>query len=1056
MRKFLTNHFLFLNKLFISLLFIGIAGLAYSQNQSKVTVTGIVADQQGQPLSGVSIQEKGNLSNGAATDEQGKYTIDVPANATLVFTYLGFLTKEESIGSKSIVNVFLDEDAQLLGEAIVVGYGTTKQGNLTGAVTQIKGDILESRPISNISQGLQGVIPNLNVSLNSGAPGQSTSFNVRGTTSINSGAGPLVLVDNVQMDPDLINPNDIASITVLKDAASAAIYGARAAFGVILIETKGGRRAQKPQINVSVTGYWQNPAKKIETVNSMEYLTIMDLAHQNGGGSGHKFDPKIYEYAERYFNDPANNSPVFFDKDIDPIKYQYVGNTNWWDEIYKKNSFSQQYNVGITGGTENTVYYISTGLNKVGGALKYADDFYQKWNTNINVSTNITKWLKVTGKTRYNYTKEEHPSGGTSAMNSTAYAGITPYSGYLKNDLRPLMPVRHPNGNFAGQGSFTNPAAIQAQGGNALYKKNDIWLTGAVQLTPLEGLIINADYTYNVYMRGDKTHVRQFYDYTAVPGTENFYPWTNPSSVAMANNEDYYNAFNLFAEYRISLKQDHNFKIMAGYNQEYKHTKYFWTGNTYLIDNDNPTLQLTSGTPKQGSSESQWGIEGVFARFNYDYKGIYLLEFNGRFDSSSKFPKGDRSKFFPSVSAGYRISEESFWTPMKEWWNNMKIRASYGSLGNQYVGTDFPYLSIYGTGRVNYILGGEQPLYVTPGGLVSPSFTWETVNQVDIGVDMEFLNNRLSASFDWYRRDTKDMFTATQQQPGILGTNPPNKNAADLKTTGFELVLTWRDHLNFGMDYWVRATLSDYQAEITKYDNTAGLINTHYVGKKMGDIWGFRSDGLFQSDQEAQDYLPQTSVWSGTWGAGDVRYVNLNGDTEISKGKETLSDHGDLAIIGNNTPRYNFGLTLGMEYKGFDFEMFWQGTLKRDYMPGGVHFWGLTSEWDVPLKEALDYWTENNKGAYFPRPHWDQGGNRQTSDRYMQNAAYARLKTLSIGYSLPKNILEKVGISKLRVYVVGENLLTITSLIKSFDPETLSNMTYPIMRKYSIGLNLTF
>lgn len=444
-------------------------------------------------------------------------------------------------------------------------------------------------------------------------------------------------------------------------------------------------------------------------------------------------------------------------------------------------------------------------------------------------------------------------------------------------------------------------------------------------------------------------------------------------------------------------------------------------------------------------------------RLNYDYKHKYLLEVNGRYDGSSKFPKNDRYAFFPSLSAAWRISEEGFWEPLKSGWNDLKIRASYGSLGNQAVGSNFPYLPTYSINTaMGYILNGETPVSVGSSGLVSPSFTWETVNQVDLGFDALFLNSRLAASFDWYTRETKDMLTAGQALPATLGANVPTENAADLKTYGFEVSIGWTDQLSNGFKYWAKGVLSDYQSEITRFTNPTGSIGQYYVGRKIGEIWGYRSNGLFQSDEEVASSPKQTKLWGGSWGAGDVKYVDLNNNGEIEWGTNTLDNPGDKTIIGNSTPRYSFGITAGFEYKGFDFEMFWQGIGKRDYMVGGVHFWGFTSQWDTPLKESLDYWTPQNTEAYFPRPNWNNGGNRQTTDRYMQDASYARLKNVTLGYTFPKVWMNQVGISKLRIYVSGENLFTITNMIDSFDPETLSNMTYPINKKLAVGLNLTF
>ena len=868
----------------------------------------------------------------------------------------------------------------------------------------------------------------------------------------------MVLVDNVQMDANLVNPDDIESISVLKDAASAAIYGARAAYGVILITTKKGKLNSRPTVQFSASGYWQSPAVEMHNVNSLDYLKMIDIAYQNSGGSGHYFNPLVYEYTEKYVNG-TYDQPVFFDKSYSAFKYGYNGNTDWWNELYKT-SFSQIYNASISGGSQKTRYYVSLGSNNQGGILKATDEKYNKYNANINVTSELTPWMEVSAKIAHTYTTEMHPTGGTTAMNNTAYSGLSAYSGMMKSDLSPLMPVKHPDGHYAGQGNFTNPVAIQAQGGNARYRQNDLWMTAGVKLTPIKGLIVNADYTWNYYGWASTQHVRNFYDYTAVPGTENYYPWTNPSSVTRSNSDDYYSSFNAFAEYNLSLgNNDHNMKFMVGYNQEKKRTQYYYAGRKDLIDPENPAINQAIGDMAIDGNMGQWAVNGTFARFNYDYKGRYLLELNGRYDGSSKFKKGHRYQFFPSISAAWRISEEKFFEGVKSWWDNMKLRVSYGSLGNQAVNGNFPYLATYGINtKYGALLGGGRPVAVFAPGLVSSSFTWETVNQIDFGFDAAFLRNRLSASFDWYRRNTKDMLTDGEVLPAVLGASVPRQNAANLKTVGWELSLEWNDRLANGLSYHVKGVLSDYQSTITKFNNPTGLISQYYVGRKMNEIWGYVSNGLFQTEQEANAHANQSYLYGGKWTAGDVRFEDLDGNNKIDIGDNTLANPGDRKIIGNSTPRFAFGITAGLEYKGIDFEMFWQGIGKRDWFPGSgsAAYWGFTNEWQTPLTTSLDYWTPENTNAFFPRLGWANGGNRNTSTRYLQNASYCRLKNVTLGYTLPRNILDKIGVSRLRVYVTGENLLTFTSLIKAFDPETLNNMTYPINKKIAVGLNLTF
>ena len=1035
----------------------GTAGV--KEIQQNGVCNGVVTDTTGETVIGASVVVKGT-TNGTITGLDGDFSLSgVTKGSILVVSFVGYQNTEVKWNGQPLT-IVLKEDTKVLDEVVVVGYGTQKKANLSGAVAAVDGKVLQDRPITNIGQGLQGVVPNLNITMNNGgAPGATSSFNIRGNTSLNGGS-PLVLVDNVQMDANLVNPDDIESISVLKDAASASIYGARAAYGVILITTKKGKKSDKPTVSLSATGYWQSPALTFHNVNSMQYLTMMDEAYQNDGGSGHYFKSQVYQYAEDYFNGKYD-SPVFFDTAYDTYKYGYCGNTDWWDELYKT-SFSQIYTANISGGNDRTTYYASVSMNDQGGILKAGDDKYNKYNANVNISSNITKWLNVSAKIAHTYTDELHPTGGTTAMNSTAYSGLSSYSGMMKGDLSPLMPVKHPDGHYAGQGSYTNPVAIMEQGGNAQYKQNDLWMTGAVKITPIKGLVINADYTWNFYGKSSNQHVQNFYGYTAVPGTENYYPWTNPSSVTVTNNDDYYNAFNAFAEYTFSLKEKHNFKVMVGYNQENKHKKYHYAGRKNLIDSSNPSLNLAYGDMAMNGSETHWSVNGFFARINYDYKGKYLLELNGRYDGSSKFPHGDRYAFFPSASVAWRVSEEKFWEPIRGWFDNFKLRASYGSLGNQALDEsrygNFPYLATYGINtKYGALLNGTRPVAVSVPGLVSASFTWETVNQIDFGFDASFFGGRLNTSFDWYRRNTKDMLTAGQALPAVLGTSVPQENAADMKTVGWEVSLEWNDRLSNGFGYHIKGVLSDYQASITKFSNPTKLLGTHYVGEKLNEIWGYVSNGLFQSDEDAKA-ADQSYLSGGSWGAGDVKYEDLNNDGKIDIGKNTLDDSGDRKIIGNSTPRYSYGITAGFDYKGFDFEMFWQGIGKRDYWLGGSQFWGFTDEWCTPLTSSLDYWTEDNRDAYFPRLHHYgvNGGNHQVSTRYLQNAAYLRLKNVVLGYTIPRSITEKVKISRLRVFVQGENLLTFTPLIDSYDPETLNNMTYPINKKISVGLNLTF
>lgn len=1023
----------------------------YAQN-NKI-VKGTVTNSKGEALPVVSVVLKGT-STGSLTDDNGNYSITIPSqinNPTLIFSFIGFQEKEEVVGARTTVNITMQEEASQLSEVVVVGYATQKKQNLTGAVAQVSGNVLESRPISNLGQGLQGVIPNLQITPNGNAPGQGTAFNIRGYTSLNGG-GPLILVDNVVQDPNLINPEDIASVSILKDAASASIYGARAAYGVVLITTKKGKREQTPTINFSGLYAFNKPTYTPKYANSWEYVNYMDLASINNGGSGY-FDARVKDAVWKYYADPANNLPVLYDPNIEKDgKYVYVGNTDWAKELYTTGTL-QQYNANLSGGSEKSQYYISYGFLGQKGVLASYDDRYTRHNFNADLNVDVTKWLTIGSKVKYAYSIENHPSGG-----SNGSSRISEYTGQLKSDLRPLIPIKHPDGNWAGQGDFTNPFAVGAEGGYDKRKINDLWLSGNILIRPIKDLNLNADFTFNPYSFNKERTSRQFKEYHA-DGTYNLYPWSNPNSVTLENSNDYYTAFNAFADYSKSFKK-HNFKVLVGYNQEIKTVKFFSSKRENLIDNNLPAINLATGTQTVNGNAGSWSVQGVFARLNYNYDEKYLLEINGRYDGSSKFPAGDRFAFFPSYSAAWRIIKEGFMDDVRSVLSELKLRGSYGSLGNQNVASNFPYIPNYSvTPSQGYIFGNATEVAIAAPGLVSSSFTWEKVRQWNVGVDYAFWNNKLSGSFDYYQRYTLGMLTSGQPLPGTLGAPVPQENAADLRTAGWELSLSWRDNIG-EFNYGATLSLSDSQAEITRFDNPTGTLSSYYKGRKLGEIWGYEATGLFQSYDEIAAHTSQAKLYGGTWNPGDVKYVDKDDNNEISSGDNTIYNPGDRSIIGNTTARYEYGLMLNATWKGFDVDIFFQGVGKRDFVPDD-RFWGINDEWDVPMKDALNYWTKETPNAYLPRPYINGGhGNRYNSTFYLQNAAYLRLKQLSIGYTLPKTLTDKMGINRLRIYFTGQNLVTWTSLSKIYDPEimgtsVIGTMTYPISKYFSFGLNLT-
>ena len=1013
---------------------------------------GVVKDGAGETIIGASVVVKGT-TNGVITDIDGNFILsNVKKGDVIQISFVGYKTVEVAWDGQPI-NVVMRDDTELLDEVVVVGYATVKKANLTGAVSAVDDEVLADRPIVNLGQGLQGAIPNLNITT-SGQPGSGTTFNVRGETSINGGS-PLVLVDGVEMDPDLINPQDVASVSVLKDAASASIYGARAAFGVILITTKGGKKNQATRVSLDASVSFNSPTTRPDYMDSMQYATWMNAAGQTTRQQN-VFSQDEMDHIIAYYNDPANNSPVFVTNDPSSWqygnctqgKYAYCGNTNWMDEIYKKSYPVQKYNVNISGGSDKTTYYTSVGYMDQGSLLRYGDEGFRKFNVVNNINYDINDWLHVSMKTSFIRTEQN----GIAQDNTHGNA-------WIGNDTQPLMPVKHPDGNWSGQGNYTNFAAVLEEGGNRVTTKNDFWNTLAVELTPLEGLSIKMDYTFNYYAQHNKNHMKSFNEYGQDGRFLQVFQWMDPNYVYEYQNNDTYNAFNLVGNYERTFGK-HYFKAMVGYNQETKHTRSFYAERDDLISNDLPSMNAAVGEDYVGNSDDSWATRSVFARINYTFADKYLLELNGRYDLSSKFPKDDRAVFSPSFSLGWRLSEEEWIkNPTNGFFDDLKLRASYGSQANQALDNSWhAYLSSYGTGTTGYLFGGQQLRYVLPGSLVSNTVTWEKVTQWDLGLDFTVLKGRLTGTFDYFQRKTTGMLGPAQLLPNILGMTEPQENAADMVTKGWELALTWNDTFDNGLHYSVGLNISDTKAEITKYDNpTKSLAASYYVGKTIGEIWGYETT-LFQNQAEIDEAPDQSTVDGGiTKVPGDIRFIDINGDGVVNYGDNTVDNPGDMKIIGNSSPRYRYGFNINLDWKGFDLGLFFQGVGKRDlYMPG-TYRWQYGSEWQVPAAYANDYWSESNRGGYFPVARFNGGtalGRNQT--RYLLNAAYLRMKSLSFGYTLPAALTQKWYIQKARIYFTAENLFTIKHTPEGMDPELDNPYDYPLQRALSVGVNITF
>ena len=1022
--------------------------------QQSSTIRGKVIDTNGDPVIGANIVEKGT-TNGTTTDVEGNFSINAKSGSTLVITFIGYVREEVKANAGRRMEIILQEDSETLEEVVVVGYGTMKKADLTGSVATVGSEVIEDRPLTNLGAGLQGAIANLNITSSSGAPGTGSSFNIRGTTNL-SGGGPLVLVDGIEMDPNLINPQDVKDVTVLKDAASASIYGARAAFGVILITTKTGFVSQKPVVSLSANYSINVPTVHANYMNSMEYTQWMNDANTTSNGSNY-FDDITMEHVRNYYNDPVNNLPVFHHPDDAASKYRYCGNTDWYEALNKKSYPMQQYNISVQGGSETAKYMTSAGMFQQDGISKWTDEDYKRFNVLQHVNYKVNNWLQVGLRATLSMVKMN--TGPQNKYGSNSLGATIP------GDSRPLMPVYHPDGHFAGycgDGYFTNQAAWLSQGGSAEMRNNNMYATAFAKLNPFEGLEINFDYTYNYYNYSFKNHVREYIDYDADGNQGSIFPHTSPNQVSYNKRESQYDVFNAYATYKKKINKVHALEGMIGFNQENATYKGVGLSRNNLIANDIPFLNLATGDRSTSDYMNQWAIRGAFFRLFYAYDDKYLVQVNGRYDGSSRFPKDDRFAFFPTFSLGWRLSQEKFWKPIAHIVNDFKIRGSYGALGNQVLlqgGNDmyYPYISTYTTGEVGYLFSGEKQMGVYAPGLVSDQLTWETVKQWDLGFNFSMFDSRLTGEFDYYVRTTEDMLTKSKTLPSILGVSEPQMNAADLRTSGWEVALTWKSALQNGLAYSATLSLSDYQAEITKYDNpTKNLSDNYYEGKKLGEIWGFVTDGLFQSDEEASSWN-QSKIVGYTQYAGDIKFADLNGDGEVTRGENTVNNSGDLKIIGNETPRYNFGIRGTAEYKGFDFTLFFQGTMKRDIIPSKTFYLShYTSEWSVPQKMNYDYWREDNRDAFFPRARMNGSAVNENQTRFMLNGAYIRCKQLALGYTIPKYITEKAKISKLRVYFNADNLFEFSGMPDTFDPELATVNAYPFIRSFSFGANLTF
>lgn len=1031
----------------------------------QATVRGRVVNKEGQPIPMATVTEKGT-SNRTSTNEDGEFTLNVAKpEVVLEVTSIGYSPQTAAATGQALTITLVEQENQM-DEVIVVGYGQQKKVNLTGAVSTVSAKELEARPVQNAAQALQGLVPGLNVQTAGlgGELNQNMNINIRGagTIGVGSSSAVLVLIDGMEGDINALNPNDIENITVLKDAAASSIYGSRAPFGVILVTTKSGKSG-KTLVNYNNNFRFSKPRGLPTMLDSKTFAYYFNEVKANDG------EQAVFsqEALERIIAYQKGEITTVSQPDANG-KWQYYGgsngNTNWFDEVYRDYSPSHEHTLSANGGTDKVNFYSSLNLMDQSGLNKYADDKFKRYSFSNKVNVKLHEKIDLMSNTRF--VREDYGKAGH--MNDLYYHNIA--------RRWPTVPVRDDNGHF------TDPSELaqMTEGGRSKLVKDYLYQQVQLQVKPTQNWNITGNVNYRTINHNGHNEVLKAFAYDK---DNNPYPvavgWNSAgyTSVSESNRKDEYFSTNLFTDYTLNVADDHNFKFLLGFNSELNKYSTLNGSMSDLISDNVPTLNTATLNPLTSGQYQHWATAGFFGRINYNYKEKYLFEANGRYDGSSRFPKDLRWNLFPSFSAGWNVANEDFWT-WEEAISVFKLRGSYGELGNQYTDNWYPFYPTlpFTVNGNTWLLNGQKQNLAGAPGLIASTLTWERVSSWNVGFDLQALNNRLGIGFELYQRNTYNMIGPAPELPVILGTAVPRLNNAEMNSKGVELEVNWKDNIG-NFNYAVRGVFSDDRQTVTQYPNLTGTLDTWYNGQRVGEIWGYTTVGLAKTQEEMDAHLAHTKQnFASQWLAGDIMYQDLNGDGMVSAGSNTITEHGDLSIIGNRMPRYRYSLDLSGSYKGFDFRMFFQGVGKRDHMPNGPYFWGANGGmWQsAGFEENLDFFRDENSvmvqngvlgvnlDSYLPRPYFNTGKNQNTQTRYLQNAAYLRLKNAQIGYTFNSARLSNIGVSKIRLYVSGENLLTFTKMAKVFDPETVGlggwndGKTYPFSTVYSFGLNINF
>lgn len=1089
----------------------------FAQN---IQVTGTVTDNAGEPQIGVYVLVKGTKT-GTTTDIDGKYKLTAPSNSTLEFTAMSMETAVVPVNGRSVINVVMEYNAELLDEVVMVAYGSQKKENLSGAVSSINvGQTLESRPITDVGRALQGSSPGLIVTTTSGALGGTPNIKIRGTTStLGGGSGnPLILVDNVEV-PDLsyVNPDDIESISTLKDASTTSIYGARAAFGAILITTKKGSKDGKVKVTYSDNFAWGKPTNlpefsradlamqySLDQYNGLRATPATQFAPYSGYTISVDGIAKTKEWISQYGDGSGLSREMVEGRDFD---YNPNGGAPFfyrpWDVrslFYKDWAPQQTHNLSVVGGNETVQYSLSAGLMHQSGVLKEFNDFYNRKNVSGNLSAKVHKIVTLRGGFMLTNTSEESPMSfysGTTDKQSDIY-GPTYYI-YRWHTVNPY-------GTYNGKEFRNGIAELKA----AKAKEDDKYYTRlslGFTVDIFKGLKANFDYTYNQTFVTQHRHGGELSAidiFGGVPKGKTFddiykmYTGVQANYASYDSSKNLRNAYNGNISYENSFGK-HNIKALVGTNIEDAEYIYHRSKRQKLYDNDKGEVNLAYGDQIVTSTHTWWSVAGVFMRVNYDFDNKYLIEGNLRYDESSKFAAGSRGGWFPSVSAAWRISEEPWMQSIKQVMNALKIRGSYGVIGNQDVplGSFIPSMTVTNPTTGNYWLvnGNFVPQVSSAAALIDPTLSWEKVSTLDFGLDARFWKDKIGLTFDWYQRKTMDMLSTGEVLPSSVGASAPKQNYGDLTTNGIELEVNFNHVFNNGLRLSVSGNFTDYTTEITKWASADDPLRTvNYKGKRVGDIWGYEVERLWQEDDfvyengvlktvtvdgkvtnvpKNYDAGYQTLFESGSFrfGPGDIKIKDQDNNGVIDYGKNTVNDHGDITVIGNTEPRYIYSFRVGAAWKGFDLDVFFQGVGKREmWVTGNLVLPGWQGT-EANFAHTLDAWTPENTDAFYPRAinyGNSQRWNYINNDRYLLNMAYLRLKNLTVGYTLPARITRKAYINKLRVYFSGENLFEFDHLGDNpIDPElahtdlTMNDArafgrAYPYRRTLSFGVQIDF